>query len=74
MTTNERAKLMRKGACFNCKKTGHCKDQCPNNKPQKKPGKDVYGRIQAMIAELPKEEQKAMVEEMEKNPLKMDFA
>ena len=74
MTTNERAELMRKGACFKCKKTRHWKDQCPDNKPQqKKMGKDVYGRIRAMIADLPKEEQKAM-EEMEKNPLDMDFA
>ena len=75
MTTNERAELMRKGACFKCKKTGHRRDQCPDNEPQqKKTGKDVYGRIWAMITELPKEEQKAMMEEMEKNPLDMDFA
>ena len=75
MTTNERAELMRKGACFKCKKTGHRKDQCPDSEPQqKKTGKDVYRRIWAMIAELPKEEQKAMMDEMEKNPLDMDFA
>ena len=75
MTTNEQAELMRKGACFKCKKTGHQKDQCPDNEPQqKKTRKDVYGRIRAMIAELPKEEQKAMMDEMEKNPLEMDFA
>ena len=74
MTTNERAELMRKGACFKCKKTRHQKDQCPDNEPPKKTRKDVYGRIRAMIAELPKEEQKAMVDEMEKNPLEMDFA
>ena len=75
MTMNEQAELMWKGACFKCKKTGHRKDQCPDNEPQqKKTGKDVYGRIRAMIAELPKEEQKAMMDEMEKNPLDMDFA
>ena len=75
MTTNERAELMRKGACFKCKKTRHQKDQCPDNEPQqKKTGKDVYGRIWAMIADLPKEEQKAMMDEMERNPLDMDFA
>ena len=75
MTMNEQAELMRKGACFKCKKTGHRKDQCPDNESQqKKTGKDVYGRIWAMIAELPKEEQKAMMDEMEKNPLEMDFA
>ena len=38
MTTNEWAELMRKGACFKCKKTG----QCPDNEPQKKTGKDIY--------------------------------
>ena len=75
MTTNEWAELMRKGACFKCKKTGHQKDQCPDNEPQqKKTGKDIYGRIRAMITELPKEEQKAMMEEMERNLLDMDFA
>ena len=75
MTTNEQMELMKKGACFKCKKIGHQRDQCPDNKPQqKKTGKDVYGRIQAMITELPKEEQKAMMEEMEKNLLDMDFA
>ena len=75
MTTNEHAELMSKGACFKCKKTGHQRDQCPDNEPQqKKTGKDVYGRIWAMIADLPKEEQKVMMEEMEKNPLDMDFA
>ena len=45
MTTNERAELMRKEACFKCKKTRHQKDQ-----------------------------QKAMMDKMEKNPLDMDFA
>ena len=75
ITTDERTKLMKKGACFKCKKIGHQKDQCPDNGPQqKKTRKDTYGRIWAMIMELPKEEQKAMMEEMEKNPLDMDFA
>ena len=75
MTMNEWAELMRKGACFKCKKTGHRKDQCPNNEPQqKKTGDNVYGKIWAMIADLPKEEQKAMMDKMEKNPLDMDFA
>ena len=75
MTTDKQTELMKKGACFKCKKIGHRKDQCPENSPQqKKTGKDTYGRIRAMIMELPKEEQKAMMEEMEKNPLDMDFA
>ena len=75
MTTDKRTELMKKGVCFKCKKTGHQKDQCPDNGPQqKKTRKDTYGRIRAMIMELPKEEQKATMEEMEKNPLDMDFA
>ena len=75
MTTDEWTELMKKGACFKCKKIRHWKDQCLYNGPQQKQtGKDTYGRIQVMIMELPKEEQKAMMEEMEKNPLDMDFA
>ena len=75
ITTDEQTELMKKGACFKYKKIGHQKDQCPDNGPQqKKTGKDIYGRIWMMIMELPKEEQKAMMEEMEKNPLDMDFA
>ena len=41
MTTNEWAELMRKGACFKCKKTRHRKDQCPDNEPRGKPISDV---------------------------------
>ena len=78
MSTNECSQLMKKGACFNCKKIRHLSKDCPDKKTrnpnqQKKTGKDTYAQIQAMIAQLPKEEKRNMMEEIEKDPLKMDF-
>ena len=78
MSTDECSQLMKKGACFNCKKIRHLSKDCPNKKTrnpsqQNKTGKDTYMQIQAMIAQLPKEEKKNMMEEMEKDPLEMDF-
>ena len=69
---------MKKGACFNCKKIGHLSRDCFNRKTgnssqQKKTGKDTYVQIWAMIAQLPKEERKNMMEKMEKDPLELDF-
>ena len=54
---------MKKGACFNCKQIGHLSKDCPTKKlgpsqEQKRTGKDTYAKIQAMIAQLPKEEKK----------------
>ena len=69
---------MKKGACFNCKKIGHPSKDCPDKKTgnfsqKKKTSKDTYTQIQAMIAQLPKEEKKNMMDKMEKEPLEMDF-
>ena len=51
---------------------------CPDKKTgnfsqQKKTGKDTYAQIWAMIAQLPKEEKKNMMDEIEKERLEMDF-
>ena len=74
MSTNECSQLMKKGACFICKKIGHLSKDCPNKKignfsQQKKTGKDTYAQIWAMIAQLPKEEKKNMMDEMEKRSI-----
>ena len=78
MSTNEHSQLMKKGVCFNCKKIRHLSKDCPDKKTrnfsqQKKTSKDTYVQIWAMIAQLPKEEKKNMMDEMEKEPLEMDF-
>ena len=78
MSTNECSQLMKKGACFNCKKIRHLSKDCPDKKTgnfsqQKKTSKDTYVQIWAMIAKLPKEDTKNMMDKMEKEPLEMDF-
>ena len=78
MSTNEHSQLMKKGACFNCKKIGHLSKDCPDKKTrnfsqQKKTSKDTYMQIWAMIVQLPKKERKNMMDEMEKDLLEMDF-
>ena len=77
MSTDEWSQLMKKGACFNCKQVGHLSQDCLNKKAgpnqTKWNGKDTYAQIQAMVAQLPKEERKNMMDEMEKDPLKVNF-
>lgn len=34
MTTAEQYKLLKKGACFNCKQTGHWENECPKKNPK----------------------------------------
>ena len=55
MSIDECFQLMKKRACFNCKKIRHLSKDCPDKKTgssnqQKKTGKDTYAQIQAMIA------------------------
>ena len=50
ISTDEHSQLMKKGACFNCKKIGHLSKDCPdkkigNSSQQKKTGKDIYTQI-----------------------------
>jgi Ty3 transposon capsid-like protein/Zinc knuckle len=56
MTIEERSKLMKQGACFNCKQRGHMAKDCPNKKshsfPSKKlSAKDLITQIRAMTKE-----------------------
>ena len=54
MSQQERTDLMKKGACFRCKKRGHRARDCPpeENTPEKKrTAKDIYALLQSMIEE-----------------------
>ena len=78
MSTDEHSQLMKKGACFNCKKIGHLSKDCPDKETgkfsqTKKISKDTSAQIQAIIAQLPKEKKKNMMDKIEKEPLEMDF-
>ena len=61
ITVNERTKLMRRGACFKCKKVGHLSWDCkktPSRVPPKKQGyKNAHAQIKAIINALDKEDQ-----------------
>ena len=79
MSTDECSQLMKKWACFNCKKIGHLSKDCPDKKTgnfsqQKKTSKDIYAQIWAMIAQLPKEEKKNMMDnDMQINEVFCDY-
>jgi len=56
MTVEERSKLMKQGACFNCKQRGHMAKDCPDKKshfsPSKKlSAKDLFTQIRALTKE-----------------------
>jgi Retrotransposon gag protein len=72
MTTEECACLMKEGKCFRCKLFGHLSHDCTNkgqNTTPKWTGKSTASHIQALIASMSEEEQKALEEEGEKNSL-----
>ena len=65
MSTDECSQLMKKRACFNCKKIGHllkdCSDKKQGGSSQKRNGKNTYTQIWAMITQFLKEEKKNMI-------------
>jgi hypothetical protein len=72
LTTDERNNLMRKGACFNCRETGHMARDCPKKKknfqnrkydeqPKKYAPKDIKKFIRALNTEEMKEFTKEMI-------------
>lgn len=63
MSTEERTALMKKGACFRCKMTGHLSRDCPDrrktyvppqnsNVPQKMKGKELHAHVRALLAQM----------------------
>ena len=62
MSTEERNKLMRRGACFICKMIEHLSRDCPQKKkrlymppqntPQKMKGKELSAHIQTLLAQM----------------------
>ena len=62
MSTEKWNKLMKDGKCFKCEKPGHVAKNCPEkktSKDKKKPwgGKELHTHLQALLKELPEEEQ-----------------
>ena len=56
MIVEERSKLLRQGACFNCKERGHMARDCPHKKggpspPKKLSAKDLIMQIRSMTKE-----------------------
>ena len=67
MSIEERNELMKKGACFRCKKMGHLSKDCPTrNKTtgntqevqKKMTPKEMYKHIQSLTAQLNNEKKK----------------
>ena len=62
MSPRERAELMKKGACFRCRKTGHRARDCPQKSPRRdgnrpaKVRKATVEEINQSIADLTMEE------------------
>jgi Zinc knuckle len=70
LSTEERTTLMKKGACFNCRKFGHLARDCPDKNERKKTeekkeetkkkwmGKDAHAHVKKIVAEMDEEERK----------------
>ena len=78
MTTEERDRLMKTGACFRCKEKGHLSRECPNKntkypsnettRTKKQNPKDVAKHIQSILAQYTAEEE----EEIQKASEELD--
>ena len=70
LTVDERAKLMKEGRCFKCRKQGHLSRDCPGERPAEEPkkkwdGKSAAAHIRALIAGLSQEEKDKLEQEAE---------
>ena len=78
MSIEERNKLMKKGACFRCKKPGHLSKDCltknkiigtPQDVQKKMTLRKMYKHIQSLTAQLNEEEKTEFFKEAEEEGL-----
>jgi Zinc knuckle len=66
LTVEERNKLIKEGRCFKCRNTGHRANECPEDKNNKKKGKEVpkkkmngrelHAHVRALFKEMTEED------------------
>ena len=69
MSTEERTTLMRKGACFKCKETGHLARDCKkgqNTTPQKMRGKELAAHVRTLMAQMEDKEKEDFYDDASK--------
>ena len=79
MSIEEQNELMKKGACFRCKKTGHLGKDCPTRNEitgttqevqKKMTPKEMYKHIQSLTAQLNDEEKDGIFQRSQRKGLK----
>jgi Retrotransposon gag protein/Zinc knuckle len=81
MSATERTDLMKKGACFRCKKPGHRANECPEkggayisfkqpapvpSVPQKMKGKELHAHVRALLAQMEDKEKEEFFDDASK--------
>lgn len=77
MSTDERTDLMKKGACFRCKRPGHRANECPERGggyvplrkpavPQKMKGRELHAHVRALLAQMEDKDKEEFFEDASK--------